>query len=208
MPKPTLIFAALACCALLLAGVASQPNSAVAQPEAPEGVDWIIPQVERYDAEMLAQRQNITPMEAATMLARQPAIGELRAKLVARDDDNFAGLWVTGTSPETQRVMVAFKDNLDAELALLRADFPYPELLQGVAAARSYSELRALYQQTIDQRNSLAAADARRIDIMIDEPANEIKIYAPADLLATLEAMVADASAIKVIEAQHESADD
>lgn len=175
------------------------------QSEAPEGTDWILPGVERYDAEMLAEQHNITSEESAEMLSRQPAIGQLRAKLAARTDGNFAGLWVTGTNPKTQRVTIAFKQNLDEELANLQADFPYPELLEVTTAERSYDELWKIYQETIAQRNSLATIDAQRIDIALSEEANEVHVYAPTDIINNVATVLNDDPAVKVFESIQES---
>lgn len=142
------------------------------------------------------------------MLARQPAIANLREQLAERTDGNFAGLWVTGTSPATQRVIVAFKEDVNEELAALRTDFPYPELLQVVTVERSYNELWKIYQNIIAQRNGLPEADARRIDVILDEQANEVHVYAPADLVNVVEGVLTDDPAVKVFEAIQESTDD
>lgn len=63
---------------LTLPGAASQVNSfnsiAFAQSEGPGETDWIIPGVERQDAEMLANRLNIVPEEAAECWLGNPRL--------------------------------------------------------------------------------------------------------------------------------------
>ena len=72
----------------------------------------------------------------------------------ARDEypNTFAGLWITGENPETDKIKIAFTAGAAAKVAALAEDFPYPEMLEAVTFEVSMTELEELQLEMRDDR--------------------------------------------------------
>ena len=158
---------ALAAAVIAITGVAmvrgAEPSHVLADPQASDSpprptTPWSAENDSSYDPDdvaALAEEEGVTLEEAELRMRLETAAMALQASVGQRWPDTHGGMWLqTGGPPG---LVVAFTKDAEANQAILRAAFEFPELLRTQTVERSRADLEAQHSRMVEERDQLAA---------------------------------------------------